>query len=1005
MSTEADQHFLDYQQTRNPRSLAKVFDLVAGELLLLAGHLAPEPSGAEDLVQSTFLEAIRYAERFEMRTGVRAWLIGIMSNQARMEWRRVRRKLNPVRLDPQRFPHEESTDQDFEVEAREFQRLLREAIAGLPSQYREVVRLALLHGLSLREISQATGCSREAAKSRWKRGIRLLRSALPSGIAFAAVLAMVPSRGLAASRAVILAQAEAEHAGLRALALEGAGQGRGLPWMGLVGIGTILLCGALAGIWPDPDPGAAYQVEIGRPADPAEPELDLSPVVRSSHPLPSADASGTRLVVQVRAADDREPGEMELALRPAGQQTWLCERIFRSDARGRLVIEGLPAGAWRLRGPRGLSRELRLAEGQTRRVELRLQAGVVIRGQCRDKRGAPLQGAELLYLPEGRRSDLALCIGRSDDAGRFCLRDLPERGFLSARHAGRWGPRWYRVDRQSGDWPVLLQFRGATVRIQGQVRDAAQRPLAGVAIMAGHAFDPGTLSQDLHCSRTHSDAQGRFELDGLPPFQALPIWLGSPSAASFRIAFGGQEPGCSARLRVSLARGAALRGNLRDAAGNPVDGAEIRVEPAVLRADLRRLDTGPAWARLRVRSDAAGGFALDRIPPGKVSLLARKGDRRCSWDGTLKEATRTDADLQFRTHPGVRGRVRDRQGHPLAGFLVRSQGAANRPVEETRSDEAGHFFLPLADAAAETLHFYPPADSGLRLRHNRAGVRPQRGLQDFVMPAELVPSCRVRLRLQLDQGAAPGKAALVGIHTQGRAQGKWRQFLPLESGALLSRPIAAGHHRFLIQVQDAGVLDLGSHELRPGQTLDLGEHRMARPARLEVFMKDADGSPSAQSEIYVQRLGSLDATRLQLVAGRGLSRALQPGTWRVALWRPGCGPLLRDIELHAGAHRKLELQLRRGGRPFDLILALPPGRESCTLRCFAGQRLVYAQRTNLQLSAGGHRERLWLRPGRYTLELERLDGRRLREELVLEATTSTVPRVVLKIGKEPLRSR
>ena len=60
---EADRNFLAYQETASPRYLARVFDLVAGELLLLASHLSRDPHTAEDLVQTTFLEAIKSAQR------------------------------------------------------------------------------------------------------------------------------------------------------------------------------------------------------------------------------------------------------------------------------------------------------------------------------------------------------------------------------------------------------------------------------------------------------------------------------------------------------------------------------------------------------------------------------------------------------------------------------------------------------------------------------------------------------------------------------------------------------------------------------------------------------------------------------------------------------------------------------------------------------------------------------------------------------------------------------
>lgn len=71
--------FLIYRATGDPEALARVFDALAPRLLLVAGPVAPDASAAEDLVQTTFLQAMRDARAYDGETPVGAWLGGIRS--------------------------------------------------------------------------------------------------------------------------------------------------------------------------------------------------------------------------------------------------------------------------------------------------------------------------------------------------------------------------------------------------------------------------------------------------------------------------------------------------------------------------------------------------------------------------------------------------------------------------------------------------------------------------------------------------------------------------------------------------------------------------------------------------------------------------------------------------------------------------------------------------------------------------------------------------------------
>ena len=94
----ADRAFARYQAKGEPKALAKVFDLLAPELLLVAAHFAQDEAEAEDLVQTTFLEAIESVGRFDPTRPLRPWLIGILIHRVRRARDKAKRALDPSRL-------------------------------------------------------------------------------------------------------------------------------------------------------------------------------------------------------------------------------------------------------------------------------------------------------------------------------------------------------------------------------------------------------------------------------------------------------------------------------------------------------------------------------------------------------------------------------------------------------------------------------------------------------------------------------------------------------------------------------------------------------------------------------------------------------------------------------------------------------------------------------------------------------------------------------------------
>ena len=71
---------IDSWPSMRPAAIARVFDHAAPKLLLLAAHWTNNAADREDLVQATFVQAVRDAEQFDPGRRVLPWLAKILAN-------------------------------------------------------------------------------------------------------------------------------------------------------------------------------------------------------------------------------------------------------------------------------------------------------------------------------------------------------------------------------------------------------------------------------------------------------------------------------------------------------------------------------------------------------------------------------------------------------------------------------------------------------------------------------------------------------------------------------------------------------------------------------------------------------------------------------------------------------------------------------------------------------------------------------------------------------------
>jgi RNA polymerase sigma-70 factor (ECF subfamily) len=149
----------------------------------LARWLTRNDHDAQDVVQEAVLRAYRFFDG--LRGEPRPWLLSIVRNSF-LTWLQINRPAATVGLDDGLIDLIPSDEDGPEVQAaRSFDRkMLNEAIAALPVQFREVLILRELEDLSYKDIARIADVPIGTVMSRLARARRLLAESLgaPSNI-------------------------------------------------------------------------------------------------------------------------------------------------------------------------------------------------------------------------------------------------------------------------------------------------------------------------------------------------------------------------------------------------------------------------------------------------------------------------------------------------------------------------------------------------------------------------------------------------------------------------------------------------------------------------------------------------------------------------------------------------------------------------------------------------------------------------------------------------------
>ena len=150
----------------------------------LAHWLTQNREEAEDLVQETYLKALKGFASFEQGTNLRAWMYRILRNTFLTSRTGLSVKMTvPLDLeeDAAALPLKSDTPESALL-ARADQQIVQDALERLPVQFREVILLCDMEEMSYQEIAEAIGIPIGTVMSRLSRARKSMRELLAANV-------------------------------------------------------------------------------------------------------------------------------------------------------------------------------------------------------------------------------------------------------------------------------------------------------------------------------------------------------------------------------------------------------------------------------------------------------------------------------------------------------------------------------------------------------------------------------------------------------------------------------------------------------------------------------------------------------------------------------------------------------------------------------------------------------------------------------------------------------
>ena len=178
-----DEELMAHLQAGHGDALAVLFDRYHRLVLSIALKIVRDTAEAEDVTQNVFLEIFRSVAQFDPARGTtKTWVLQYAYHRSinRRQQLNARHFYEQTSIEEvERLMPESSLLGRFSH--HELKHLLRQGLATLSRQQRQVLELASYDGLSMSEIASKTGESVSNVRHYYYRGLKKLRSLISGG--------------------------------------------------------------------------------------------------------------------------------------------------------------------------------------------------------------------------------------------------------------------------------------------------------------------------------------------------------------------------------------------------------------------------------------------------------------------------------------------------------------------------------------------------------------------------------------------------------------------------------------------------------------------------------------------------------------------------------------------------------------------------------------------------------------------------------------------------------
>lgn len=186
---QTDEQLITLSLEGHTGAFGELFERYHQQFVRVARRIVQSEAEAQDVTQNAFVNMFTKLHTFQQGSCYRSWAYRVVVNTALMSLRKRKHRrevsdevITPLSVGSSMFSFSPDTAPDERIALSQLRVTLKDAIETLEPKYRDVFVMRETQEMSVREISESTGLSVPAVKSRLHRARLFLRATLERDI-------------------------------------------------------------------------------------------------------------------------------------------------------------------------------------------------------------------------------------------------------------------------------------------------------------------------------------------------------------------------------------------------------------------------------------------------------------------------------------------------------------------------------------------------------------------------------------------------------------------------------------------------------------------------------------------------------------------------------------------------------------------------------------------------------------------------------------------------------